>query len=41
MCSNETDIHDLVSVIDPDDQPVFVAGNVENHPAIPKNTGIA
>jgi len=39
--ADESDIHDPIGIVDPHHQPVFVSGNVEHHPAILEDAGIA
>ncbi len=39
--ADKSDIHDPIGIVDPHHQPVFVAGNVEHHPSILEDAGIA
>jgi len=40
MCPNKSDINNPIGIVDPDYQPILVAGNIEHHSAIFENTGI-
>jgi len=39
MGTNEADLNDLAAIVNPDDQPVLIAGYVENDPAVTYETG--
>ena len=41
MCTYETDIHDTIGIVDPYDNPVFIACYIKNDSAIFENTGIS
>ena len=39
MRSDEPDINHAIRIVDPNDQPILVAGNVEDHPTITQDAG--
>jgi hypothetical protein len=39
MCPDKADVNNPVRIIYPNNQSVFVSGNVENHSSIPQNAG--
>src|SRR5271166_4073960 len=41
MGTNEADVNDLAAVVNPNDQPVLIAGYVENDPVVTYETGSA
>lgn len=41
MSADESDVHHAIGIVNPYDQSVFIACNVENHTPIFKNAGIS